>query len=99
MEPNALFDNDFKFDCSGLVLRYTSENENVWVSEVFEDSPADQVDVQEGDILKAVNFTPVFSLDLVEIREILMNPGETIALEIERNGKIIQRTVVLESLI
>ena len=99
LTPNSLFDQDFRLDCSGMVLRYESDDDEILVGQVFENSSAEIVGVRVGDKLKAVNFSPAYNFDLVEIREMLMDPGGNVDLELERAGKIIQITIVLESLI
>lgn len=99
LAPNSLYQHEFRSDCSGLVLRYNGVDGRIWVSQVFEDSAANMADVQVGDTLKAVNFNPVFNLDLVQIRGMLMQPEGKVDLELERKGKIIQRTIDLQPLI
>ena len=99
LDPNDQFQENFRADCSGMVLRYDGRNDEILVSQVFENSAAKLADVQVGDALKAVNFMPAFNFDLVEIRAMLMHAGEKVDLELERQGKIIQTTIVLQSLI
>ena len=66
LAPNSLYESEFRSDCSGLVLRYNGEKREIWVSQVFENSSADEAGVQVGDTLKAVDFTPAFNFDLVD---------------------------------
>ena len=72
-------------------------NSGVIVAVVVEGSPAYSADILKGDIILSINN------EIVQSQEHFMQinnkypGGSTIALKIDRNGKIIQKEVVLAS--
>ncbi|MEW6455354.1 MAG: PDZ domain-containing protein [Acidobacteriota bacterium] len=71
------------------------EDDKVKVYEVEEDSPADKGGIEEGDFILSVDGEKIGNSDDLakEIRS--RKPGDTIKVEIEREGKIVKKEVTL----
>ena len=68
------------------------------VIEVVSDSPADQSGLQEGDLIIAVDGSPVLGMSELAARIRLTSPGTVVAIDIVRNGEEIGLNVVLGAL-
>ena len=68
------------------------------VIEVVSDSPADQSGLQEGDLIIAVDGSPVLGMSELAARIRLTSPGTMVAIDIVRNGEEIGLNVVLGAL-
>lgn len=69
--------------------------EGALISEVVKDSPADKAGLKQGDIIIEYNKTPVKTLQSFKNDISLMGPGTSIELKVNRNGKILNLSVVL----
>lgn len=87
-EPNARFSDPFRFHTVGLRLQpWVPNSERLTIAHVIEGSPADRAGVKQGDVLLAVDGTPVANWppdDLAEVWE--RTPGSTVDLTLERDG-------------
>jgi len=86
IEPSKYFDNQFKFNMSGLELLPDLKG-NLKVIKIYPDSPAVDSQIEVNDIVTKVNEKPVADYKPGEIREILMKEGESVYLDILRNGQ------------
>ena len=68
------------------------------VIEVVNGSPADQSGLQEGDLIIAVDGSPVLGMSELAARIRLTSPGTMVAIDIVRNGEEIRLNVVLGAL-
>ena len=68
------------------------------VIEVVNGSPADQSGLQEGDLIIAVDGSPVLGMSELAARIRLTSPGTMVAIDIVRNGEEIGLNVVLGAL-
>ena len=68
------------------------------VIEVVNGSPADQSGLQEGDLIIAVDGSPVLGMSELAARIRLTSPGTVVAIDIVRNGEEIGLNVVLGAL-
>ncbi len=57
------------------------------VSQVSEDSPAARAGLKEGDVILAINGTPVNEFNQLRMTVSMMNPGDTANLKVFRNGQ------------
>jgi hypothetical protein len=87
LKKNSAFNKKFYFNLSGIDLKAKGSKLNVFeVSEVRNQSPADKVGIQQGDIVISVNGLLTKDLHLNEVNSLLnTKPGKKIVLGIERN--------------
>lgn len=102
---------DFQFDHSnnwtadgmkdkpmlGVIISNTEEGEGVQITEVFNNSTAQEMGLKSGDKVTALNGTKVNHLgEFIEvIKE--QKPGDKIKVEFEREGKAMKKTGTLKS--
>lgn len=84
---NKDFNEDFYYNVSGIEVNTPVPNIPLYVvSEVREDSPADEKGIQKGDVLKYINGEPTARLSLNEILNILQkNQGSRIRVGVQRD--------------
>ena len=89
LRPNKTYRNTFEFDKSGLIIIATGENLTSFsIHEIIENSPAFEMGLQKGDIIKSINLIPSGFLTLKEIGDILKRKeGRRIRLVIKRDKK------------
>ena len=85
---NKDFGEDFYYNISGIEVNTPVPNIPLYVvSEVREDSPADEKGIQKGDVIKYVNGEPTARLSLNEILNILQkNQGSRIRVGVQRDS-------------
>jgi len=71
--------------------------EGVLISGVEKGSPAEKAGIQQGDIVLEYNGKPIKSLQTFRYDVSMMNPGSTVAMKINRKGKILTIPVTLSS--
>ncbi|MEE2658569.1 MAG: trypsin-like peptidase domain-containing protein [Candidatus Latescibacterota bacterium] len=67
----------------------------VYISGTLDDSPAGRSELQVGDVILSVNGDPVNSSNQVQTQIYQLDPGDSVALEIWRNGATATAMVVL----
>lgn len=72
-----------------------AETEGALVLEVLEDSPAAAAGLQVGDIIKRVEGDVVDARRTLRERLFIYNPGESITLDVLRDGELVQLDVTL----
>jgi len=72
----------------GLADTYDYKGSGVVVSNVVPGSPADEVGVEEGDIITRFNQTPVNSVDQLTERVRALKPGSLADITVWRNGSV-----------
>lgn len=88
LEPNHLFEEPFKVNCSGLELGLTSGNRIV-IDRIFEDSPATEAGLAVGDEVAEINGSDIEKYSIHEVRDLLSRAGEKVHLLIRR-GKVMK---------
>ncbi|KPJ74628.1 MAG: hypothetical protein AMS19_15115, partial [Gemmatimonas sp. SG8_23] len=102
LEPNGLFDTPVREDLSGIfMLRAEGAGlDTIVVSVVGPGTPAEQADIQEGDVLLALDGVPASRLGIAGIFERLRSgPGETRRLLLERDGTTFEVHIPLQPLL
>ena len=92
--PNDKIWDPQRWDLSGLLL--SSTDHGIEVLHVYENSPADQVGIKVGDVIKRINQNNAKQLGLPNLWKIFHYHNlEQIHLEILREDKIIEKNIVL----
>ncbi len=64
------------------------QDQGVLIVEVLPNSPADRADLQAGDLIEQLNGVPVENADQIQAQVDATSPGNTLELQINRNGKV-----------
>jgi len=98
LKPNRFFGAPFTYNRSGMEVEKPIPTFPIYsVYSVIEGSPADLAGVREGDVIEYVNYTPVLSLTLDDINNILHGEeGKTVTLKINRNGESFRLKINLD---
>lgn len=89
-----------QYDMSGLWLKTQGQPfDQVWVDQVFEDSPAAAADIRAGDRILAIDDQPVADLSLNQVRQRLKRPNQTVQLQIQRQQQTLTVQLPLRPLI
>ena len=101
LKPNKKFKKAFEYDKSGLMIISTGKDlRTLVVNKVVSDSPASEVGIQKGDIIKKVNWIPSGYLTMKDLIRILQKKeGKRIKITIKRNGKRMKFEFRLKELI
>lgn len=101
LKPNKKFTKPFKFDKSGLQFIASGPRLRTFlVQSVIAGSPAEEVGIQEGDIIKSINGWPAGLVGLNGMINILKKKeGKKITLKIKREKIKIKKTFYLRKLI
>ncbi|MEZ5058640.1 MAG: aspartyl protease family protein [Saprospiraceae bacterium] len=88
-EPTYLYDKPFEYDKSGLMLAAGGSNLNQFtVVDVLANTPAAEAGIQKGDVLKSINFWPVWLYSLENLSSRLSGrEGKKISLKVNREGE------------
>ena len=95
LEPNATFQEPFRFDQSGLRLAYGTE---LRVEHVLTGSPAEESGIEKGDVLTHLEGEAVNREDRERVLDALRNSG-SVRLTLRRGEGLSTRTVELRPLI
>ena len=70
----------------GIVLQQDTETQTIWVTECYENSPAQKAGVLEGDVLYQVNDYPASENTLSELLELPIWDKDEVTLYLQREG-------------
>jgi C-terminal processing protease CtpA/Prc len=101
MEPTKSVKKRFRYDRSGLSLIASGPQlQDITIFAVTPNTPADEVDLQKGDIIRTMNGIPGGFLSLQgAINRLKRRAGKRIKLRVERNEEIIKVKFHLRDLI
>ena len=91
----------FEFNMSGLTVSATGKELNSYSVEIVrEGSPAERVDIREGDIINSINGFEDKDLDLNEVYQLFNSKeGKKVRLGISRDGEILKKSFKLERIL
>ena len=97
LRHNSGFKKPFQTNMCGISVKAKGSRLKTFeVIEVRTNSPAADAGVMEGDLLVSINGKPSTGYDLNEITgELSSKPGRKLAIEINRNGELIKKNLVL----
>ena len=98
VEPNKTFDEPFEYGMSGMVLAPSAGGHPV-ISQVYEDSPAEEAGLATGDKVLELNGRASSEYDLSELGSIFRQEGASVDLTVEHQGRRREVTIVLRRLI
>jgi C-terminal processing protease CtpA/Prc len=100
LEPNAQLDAPMEFDMSGMSLAAVASDPSTYrVRTLIEQSPAADAGVAVGDLLIAIDGTPVRATTLNDLRPRLRVPGKRFVLTLKRGDTTIERVITTRRLI
>ena len=101
LKPNKKFKKAFEYDKSGLMVIATGKDlHTLVINKVIPNSPASEVGIQKGDIIKKINWIPSGYLTMKDLIRILQKKeGKRIKITIKRNGKRMKFEFRLKELI
>jgi hypothetical protein len=86
LEPHAGTSEPFETDMSGVQLAATGASASLTVEFVLAESAAAEAGIQKGDVVVAVNGSPVSAGMLEELKRKLRREGERMTFTLRRNG-------------
>ena len=72
--------------------------EGAVVTSVSPDSPAGKAGLETGDVITALDGKPVIDSGQLQMEVVLRHPGDTVHLEVSRNGRMLNLPVTLEAM-
>lgn len=89
IKPNTLFNEPFEHDMSGMEYYADGPDlKKIFINRVEENSPADEVGLETGDEILAINFKPIEKMTVEEIDNIFQSREDrSLLLEISRHDK------------
>ena len=97
LKPNRFYKRKLKFDKSGMTVYAVGPKLNQYVIQnIYENSPAAEVELLPNDIIKQIGFRPSFLLDLDIISRIMQRKeGKKVKIVVERDGKKLVKRLIL----
>lgn len=74
----------------------TQRDEGIIVTQVMRNSPAEKAGLEPGDILVEIDGTPIHTRDDLDVAINDGTVGQTLSIVIERDGKLLTKSLVLE---
>lgn len=96
---NDKFDGPFIVNCSGILLQLDKTHTKLLVHQVYENSPAQVAGLKKDDEIVEVNGKPASEFNLVEVRDLLAEDGETVTLKIKSGNETREVQLKLKGLI
>ena len=98
LEPNSHYHDPFRFDASGLDLRFVPQLRAFAVHSVLKDSPADGAGLREGDVILALDGTPSSAFTLPQAVALLQRNGALYRLTVKRGDAVLTLPLQLRKL-
>ncbi len=97
LKANKQFKNPFLYDMSGIYFTMEAgcSSGAVRVANVVVNSPASLSGVSRGDVIREVDGRPVSDFSMSLLKDYFKQEGKKVNLKLERNGKIMNVTLVL----
>jgi PDZ domain/Aspartyl protease len=100
LTPNRSYADPANYDESGLRIRAETPNFHKFVvKRIVPQSPAAEAGIEPGDIIESVGNHPAEEMTLTELRDILCQSKEALAVELMRGNKNLQVALRLRPLI
>ena len=100
LEPNARLGHPFVYDASGLRLVAEGDDfDAVKVQTVLAGSPAERAGLRVGDVLEALDGSPVSDFTLDGVRERLTQAGQVRRVRLRRGDEVLEAALRLEALV
>lgn len=101
LKPIKKYNKSFKVDRSGLVIfAYGPRLNQYIVQDVLTNSPAEEMGIKKGDVIKKINGVPTAVLGLHHVSSrFYKKSGKTIKLNITRKGQKLKKSLILRDLI
>jgi hypothetical protein len=91
LEPNSSFQQPFETDMSGLLLVSEGKSlEQIKVARVFDDSPAAQSGLREGDVILSVDDSPIDLFTVEDLTELFRQHGRRYHLGVQRGNEMLE---------
>jgi hypothetical protein len=100
IERNALFDEPFEYDMSGISLAAEpSDYKSFTVTRVFDNSPAANAGLRAKDRIVAIDGSPVGNFTLDQIQKMFKSDSKSYKLDVQRSNETLHLDLKLKRLI
>jgi C-terminal processing protease CtpA/Prc len=100
LEPNADLKTPFRTDASGLTLLATGDDLRTYeVNTVAEGTPAADAGLKQGDVIEQVDGAPASRMSLGELKQLLIQDGRSLRLDVHRGTQHLDVTLKLRRLL
>lgn len=98
LKPSSNFKMPFKFNMTGFTY-FPDRQGNLKVNEVYPNSPALLNGIKAGDIIIRVNGKEILSYSPTQLRELLMNEGQTVKITFKGESGLKEASIVLKQIL
>ena len=100
LEPNTNIDAPFVVDMSGMELIAQGQKfETFQVGRIYENTPASEAGLHQGDILLEINAIAARNLGLEQVKQMFKVDGQEFIMNIQREGQPMQFTLTTRRLV
>jgi len=98
VKPNKSFNNPFQYSMTGYCVKKMDDKSREIV-QIFKNSPAEKAGLLKGDILLELNGKNIQEYNSNETYKIYRQEGKKINITIERDGKILNKELILSKIL